>query len=68
MKYFTPEIKKQIVSQQVIERYKKIELERLKFDPSNRRMDDGDSVQVEEKESESQRKRQKERLEHNIKE
>ena len=68
MKYFTPEIKKQIVSQQVIERYKKIELERLKFDPSNRRMDDGDSVQVEEKESESQRKRQKERLEHNKKE
>ena len=64
MKYFTPEIKKQIISQQVIERYKKLELERLKFDPSNRRMDDGDSVQVEDKDSELQ-KRQKERVEHN---
>ena len=63
MKYFTPTIKKQIISQQIIERYKNSEIERLKFDPSNSIIDDGDSVQIEEKDSESQQKKQKENIE-----
>ena len=50
MNYFTPEIKQKIISQQVIERFKKLELERLKFDPDNRRMNDGSSINIEEKE------------------
>ena len=47
MNYFTPEIKQKIISQQVIERFKKLELERLKFDPDNRRMNDGSSINIE---------------------
>ena len=51
MNYFTPEIKQKIISQQVIERFKKLELERLKFDPDNRRMNDGSSINIEENEN-----------------
>lgn len=52
MKYFNPEIKEKIISQQVIERFKKLEIERLKFDPENRRLNDGSSFQSDEKEKE----------------
>ena len=51
MNYFTPEIKQKIISQQVIERFKKLELERLKFDPDNRRMNDGSGINIEENEN-----------------
>ena len=51
MNYFTPEIKQKIISQQVIERFKKLELERLKFDPDIRRMNDGSSINIEENEN-----------------
>ena len=50
MKYFKPEIKKQIVCEQVVERYQKKEIERLKFDPDNRRIDYGDNFNPEENE------------------
>ena len=56
MKYFTPEIKEQIISQQVIERYKKIDLDRLKYDPDNWKIDNGsDDVNIEEMESEKKK-------------
>ena len=55
MNYFTPEIKQKIISQQVIERFKKIELERLKFDPDNRKMNDGSSFQLGENENEKKK-------------
>ena len=59
MKYFNPEIKQQIISQQVIERYKKLELERLKFDPDNRRLNDGSSFNLEESEKSKRRGKDK---------
>lgn len=64
MKHFIPEIKEQIISQQVIERYKRIELERLKFNPDNWRLDDGSSnVNPEENEEEKEKKeKEKEKL------
>ena len=46
MNYFTPEIKQKIISQQVIERFKKLELE-----PDNRRMNEGSSINIEENEN-----------------
>ena len=55
MKYYYPEIKEKIISQQVIERFKKIELERLKFDPDNRKMNDGSSFQLGENENEKKK-------------
>jgi hypothetical protein len=56
MKYFIPEIKEQIISQQVIERYKKIDLDRLKYDPDNWKIDNGsDDVNIEEMESEKKK-------------
>ena len=60
MKYFNPDIRQQIISQQVIERYKKLELERLKFDPENMKLDDGSSFQVEEKDKPRKRETQNE--------
>ena len=64
MKHFIPEIKEQIISQQVIERYQRIELERLKFNPDNWRLDDGSSnVNLEENEEEKEKKeKEKEKL------
>ena len=50
MNYFIPEVKEKIISQQVIERFKKLELERLKFDPDNRRINDGSSINIDENE------------------
>ena len=69
MKYFIPEIKEQIISQQVIERYKKIDLDRLKHDPDNWRIDDGSgNINLEEKESEMKKKeREKEKERHGLK-
>ena len=61
MKYFTPEIKQQIISQRVIERFKKLEIERLKFNPENRRIDDGSGIINNEEENE--RQKEKKRLE-----
>ena len=69
MKYFIPEIKEQIISQQVIERYKKIDLDRLKYDPDNWRIDDGSGdVNLEEMEGEKKKKeREKEKERHGLK-
>ena len=61
MKYFIPEIKQQIISQRVIERFKKLEIERLKFNPENRRIDDGSGIINNEEENE--RQKEKKRLE-----
>ena len=67
MKYFIPEVKEKIISLQVIERYKKIDLERLKYNPDNWRIDDGSSsVNNEENEKEKkEREREKEKEEFN---
>ena len=69
MKYFIPEIKEQIISQQVIERYKKIDLDRLKYNPDNWRIDDGSGdVNLEEMEGEKKKKeREKEKERHGLK-
>ena len=57
LKHFYPEIKEKIISQQVIERFKKIELERLKFDPDNIRINIGSSFQMEENEKEKKKRK-----------
>ena len=68
MKYFIPEVKEKIISLQVIERYKKLDLERLKYNPDNWRIDDGSSsVNNEENEKEKKEKeKEKEKEEFNI--
>ena len=60
MKYFNSEIREQIISQQVIERFKKMELERLKFDHDNIKINDGTTIKIGESPNEKQNEKNNE--------
>ena len=46
MKYFNSDVREQIISQQVIERFRKMEKERLKFEHDNIKINDGTTIKI----------------------